>query len=304
MHLEYRAGYYGPHDFQHSPKQDREAQLQEELDSELPNIDLPVYLATAYFRVQENRYFVPVSLVVPASSLAVQRDRDRASLDVLGVVREKTTKFPVGNIRDTIQLSVEPTQSVSTAGAGRKNVQYNIGFLLLPGRYYLKLVVRENQNGRIGTFETDLVIPDQRKQKIKLSSVVLSSQRVPSAKKKTSNLLVEDGQEIVPNVAHAFNPAQPMTFYYEVYDPAHVAEKKDAIHLLTSISFFRGQMKVHETPLVEATALSDNARHAAMFHFEVPMQTLAPGWYTCQVNVIDDAAAFAFPRTEVLVRQP
>ena len=68
MKLEYRAGYYGPRDFQHSTKEDREQQLQAELQSDLPDTDLPVYLAAGYFRTAENKYYVPVSLVVPASA--------------------------------------------------------------------------------------------------------------------------------------------------------------------------------------------------------------------------------------------
>jgi VWFA-related protein len=319
--LEYRMGYYGPRDFQHFTKEDREQQLQEEMMSDLPNTDLPVYLATGYFRTQENKFYVPVSIVVPASALVVQRDKDKASLDVLGVVRDKATKFPVGNIRDNIKLTLEQTQSViadvslpvagapaaggvSAAAPKRKNVQYNTGFLLPPGRYHLKFVVRENQNGRVGTFETDVVIPDLRKEKMKMSTVLLSSQKVPAAKKSQSNPLVSDGQEIIPNVAHVFTPEQSMTLYYEVYDPAKWTQKKDAIHLLTNIEFFRGKVKVYETPLVEAQHLNAAGRKAAAFQFEVPMKALNPGWYTCQVNVIDDAgASFAFPRTQVLVRQ-
>jgi VWFA-related protein len=188
--LEYRMGYYGPRDFQHFTKEDREQQLQEEMMSDLPNTDLPIYLATGYFRAGTGKFYVPVSIVVPASALVVQRDKDKASLDVLGVVRDQSTKFPVGNIRDNIKLTVEQTQSV-TAGVvapipiasgapaspdvsvqsppaaipKRKNVQYNTGFLLPSGRYHLKFVVRENQNGRVGTFESDLVIPDLRKEK-------------------------------------------------------------------------------------------------------------------------------------------
>jgi VWFA-related protein len=308
--LEYRMGYYGPRDFQHFTKQDREQQLQEELMSDLPNTDLPVYLATGYFRSTENKFYVPVSIVVPASAMVAQSDKAKASLDVLGVVRDKTTKFPVGNVRDTIQLTVEQTQSVATgnaslpaAGARRKNVQYNTGFLLPPGRYHLKFVVRENQNGQVGTFESDLVIPDMRKEKMKMSSVMLSSQKAPAGKKSQSNPLVSDGQEIIPNIAHVFTPDQSMTLYYEVYDPAKAADKKDSIHLLTSIEFFRGKVKVYETPLVEAVHLNAADRKAAAFQFEVPMKALNPGWYTCQVNVIDDAgAAFAFPRTQVLVK--
>jgi len=326
--LEYRMGYYGPRDFQHFTKQDREDQLQEEMMSDLPNTDLPIYLGTGYFRGGDGKFYVPISIVVPASGLVVQRDKDKASLDVLGVVRDKNTKFPVGNIRDNIKLTLEQTQSVTagsslpqaaTAGTQpkpgasvslpesvrtRKNVQYNTGFLLPPGRYHLKFVVRENQNGQVGTFESDLVIPDLRKEKLKISSLVLSSQKVAAGKKSQSNPLVSDGQEIIPNIAHVFTPEQSMTLYYEVYDPAKWAEKKDSIHLLTSIQFFRGKVKVYETPLVETQHMNAANRQAATFQFEVPMKALNPGWYTCQVNVIDDAgAAFAFPRTQVLLKQ-
>jgi len=316
--LEYRMGYYGPRDFQHFTKDDREQQLQEEMMSDLPNTDLPVYLATGYFRAQEGKFYAPVSIVVPGSALVAQREKDRASLDVLGMVRDRETKLPVGNIRDSVKLTVEQTQSVTAdavapvAGAGaprttairRKNVQYNTGFLLPPGRYQLKFVVRENQNGRVGTFETDLVIPDLRKEKLKMSSVIFSSQKVPAGKKSQSNPLVSDGQEIIPNVAHVFTQEQSMTLYYEVYDPAKWADKKDAIHLLTNIEFFRGKVKVYETPMVEAQHWNAADRKAAVFQLEVPMKALNPGWYTCQVNVIDDAgAAFAFPRTQLLVRQ-
>jgi VWFA-related protein len=312
--LEYRMGYYGPRDFQHFTKEDREQQLQEELMSDLPNTDLPVYLATGYFRSTENKFYVPVSIVVPASAMVVQSDKAKASLDVLGVVRDKATKFPVGNVRDNIQLTVEQTQSVASSSAPvltqqnatssrRKNVQYNTGFLLPPGRYHLKFVVRENQNGQVGTFESDLVVPDLHKEKMKMSSVMLSSQKAPAGKKSQSNPLVSDGQEIIPNIAHVFTTDQSMTLYYEVYDPAKSADKKDSIHLLTSIEFFRGKVKVYETPLVEAVHLNAADRKAAAFQFEVPMKALNPGWYTCQVNVIDDAgAAFAFPRTQVLVK--
>jgi VWFA-related protein len=325
--LEYRLGYYGPRDFHHFTKEDREQQLQDEMTSDLPNTDLPVYLSTGYFRTREGKFYVPVSIIVPGSALIVQRDKDKASLDVLGVVRDKQTKFPVGNIRDNVKLTLEQTQSVTARGSSplasasgpsagvsalaaiavapkRKNVQYNTGFLLPPGRYHLKFVVRENQNGRVGTFESDVVIPDLRKEKMKMSSVMLSSQKVPAGKKSQSNPLVSDGEEIIPNIAHVFTPEQSMTLYYEVYDPAKWTEKKDSIHLLTNIEFFRGKVKVYETPLVETQHLNAADRKAAAFQFEVPMKALNPGWYTCQVNVIDDAgAAFAFPRTQVLVRQ-
>jgi len=166
-------------------------------------------------------------------------------------------------------------------------------------------VVRENQNGKLGSFETDFTVPDLRKAPLKMSSVVVASQRVASAQKKSQNPLVNEGSELIPNIAHVFAPNQPMLFYYEVYDPAKAAKgnSKDSVHVLTSLQFFRGKVKVYETPVVEAADLNRPERRAAAFSLEVPASQLQPGWYTCQVNVIDDAGGqFAFPRLPVLVR--
>ena len=71
--LEYRKGYYAAADFKHSNKEDRERQLQEELASDLPSTDLPLYLATGYFRLADNKYYVPISLIVPGSEIPFSR---------------------------------------------------------------------------------------------------------------------------------------------------------------------------------------------------------------------------------------
>jgi hypothetical protein len=102
-------------------------------------------------------------------------------------------------------------------------------------------------------------------------------------------------------------------FYYEVYDPARAAapanaqaddRNRQAIHLLTNVAFFRGNSKAYETPLVESDQLNTPDRKAAVFQLEVPLTQLKPGFYTCQVNVIDDAAGqFRFPRLALLVRE-
>ncbi len=304
--LEYRKGYYGPRDFQHLAKEDREQQLEEEMASDIPNTDLPVYLSTEYFRAEEDKYYVPVSIVVPGSAIpfATASDKDKATLDVMGVVREQKVRFPVGNIRETVKLAVEGAQQVR-----QKNIQYNTGFLLLPGSYHLKIVVRENQNGQMGSFETDLVVPDMKKEPLKMSSIVIANQRADAPKKKSQNPLVRDGKEIIPNIAHVFSTDQTMYFYYEVYSPASLKgeqKTKDSgkVRVLTSIQFFKGKVKAYETPLVEAKDLNAPERKAAAFQFEVPLSQLKPGWYTCQVTVIDDAAGtFNFPRLPMLVRE-
>jgi predicted transcriptional regulator len=55
-------------------------------------------------------------------------------------------------------------------------VQYDTALTLAPGKYHLKVVVRENRTGRMGSFETDFAIPDLKSVPLKMSSIVLASQ--------------------------------------------------------------------------------------------------------------------------------
>jgi VWFA-related protein len=305
--VDYRRGYYAPADYQHSTKEDKERQLEAQLASELPSTDLPVYLGAAYFRLEANKFSVPISLVVPGSQIPFTRasDRDKATLDVIGMVSDKDGHL-VTTMRSTVKLAVDTSNNVK-----KKNVQYDTTLTLASGRYHLKLVVRENQTGRMGSFETDLDVPDFRSQPLKMSSIVLATQ-LQSAKKGTEpNPLVRDGQEIIPNVTHVFSTAQHLLLYYEVYDPgrSNTQESREggqagrAIHLLTNVAFFRGKAKVFESSLVELTALNARDRRAGVFQLDLPLGTLKPGFYTCQVNVIDDAAGrFLFPRLALLIR--
>jgi len=310
MKLEFRKGYYAPKDFKHFNSEDKAQQMEEELTSGLPDTDVALYMAASYFRLDERRFYVPVSLVVPGSQIPFTQggDKDKASLDFIGEVLDEL-KRPVASMRETVKLSLDASQEVR-----RKNVQYSTGFLLLPGKYQFKFVVRENQTGRLGSFLTEFTVPDLRKAPLKMSSVVLSSQR-HSSTKKTQNPLVHDGTELVPNIAHVFAPSQHLYFFYEVYEPAkdkapesgESKEKpavKNPVHLLTSIAFFNGKIKVYETPLVEVRQLNTPERKAAVFQFDVPLTQLKAGLYTCQINVIDDAGgAFSFPRVPILVRE-
>ena len=323
--IEYRPGYFAPSDFQHQKTEDRELALTEQMRSDSPATDVAIYLQALYFRQSENMFYIPISLIVPGSQIPFQAkgNSDKATLDIIGQVRtapatpadgQPSTKgLVVGNVRDTVKLALDQNQQVQN-----KNIQYSTAFTLAPGHYHLKFVVRENQTGNMGSFETDIQVPDMKKVPLKLSSVVLASQRTPNTAKPASgspNLLVRDGLQWIPNVAHVFRQDQHLYFLYEVYDPAKqkgVAEppgpaRHDGgpVHVLTSIEFLSGGTKVYETPLVTATSVNVPDRNAVAFQFDVPLTQLKPGAYICQVNVIDDAGgSFSFPRMALKVLPP
>src|SRR5712664_628239 len=340
LKLDYRSGYYAGRDFEHLNRADREQQIQDELASELSQTDVAVYAGASYFRQDDSRYYLSVSLVIPGSQIPfVQaKDKDNATIDVIGEARTADSKFAIGHQRDTVKLALDSAQQVR-----HKNVQYNTGFLLAPGSYHLKFVVRENQSGRMGSFETDVQIPDLRKAPLRMSSVVLSSQRVPAAAKKGSgpHPLVQDQTELVPNITHVFTQDQHLYLQYEVYDaargknptPTPVANgaansgasnsgpnvaagdaaknipqtkaPKDSVRVFTSIEFLQGGMKIYESKPILANEVTAPDRRAVIFQIDLPLQALKPGFYVCQVNVVDDVSGnFAFPRSPILVKEP
>jgi len=303
--LEYRPGYYAPADFQHSGNEDRERQLQDQLASDLPATDMALYLDAMYFRMDDNRFYVPVSLIIPGSQIPFVKggDKDKATIDIIGAVIDEV-KRPVGRARETVKLNLDSSQQ-----ARQKNIQYNTSFNLPLGKYQIKFVVRENQTGRMGSFEADITLPDMKKAPLRMSSIVLASTRQPS---KAQNPLVREGEEYVPNISHVFRQDQHLYLLYEVYSPAQekLADNapkgtKPGINLLSSLELIQGSTKVYETPLVQAKQINVEGRNAVAVELDVPLAGLKPGSYICQLNVVDDAGgSFAFPRFAVLVREP
>jgi VWFA-related protein len=293
--VEARQGYYADRDFAHTANTDRETQLQEMLFSAVSATDLPVFVNAGYFRLAADRYYVPISMAVPGSAVPIpqEKDKDKIALDVLGIVQDEQGR-PVGRIRQTMKL---PPGSVGTLTA--KQILYQSAVTLPPGRFSIKVVVRENTSGLMGSFEAPIVVPELKQAALKVSSVILSTQVQPG-KDKSDNPLIRNGEQLVPNLTHVVGKDQRMLFYFEVYDPAATEAVPD---VRTNLAFYRGKVKVFETPVVERAAIDEPSRKAAIFKLEVPAGAIPPGLYTCQINIIDSVSGkFAFPRLMFLLR--
>src|SRR6185437_1612519 len=227
-------GYYAPADFRHSGRENRERELEEQLASDLPATDIAVYMDASYFRLNERRYYMPVSLLVPGSQIPFVKggDKDKATLDILGEVIDEV-KRPIGHVRETVKLNLN-----ENLNARQKNIQYTTSFNLPAGKYQIKFVVRENQTGRMGSFLADVTLPDMRKAPLKMSSIVLAASRQPS---KRNDPLVRNGEEYVPNISHVYRQDQHMYLLYEIYNPAREKSQdlpkgaKPGINLLSSL---------------------------------------------------------------------
>jgi len=306
--LDYRSGYFASKEFRQFTDSDRERQLQEALMLGDPVTDLSLALEVNYFRQGKDRYFVPVSLKIPGSDieLAKKSGAETTRLDFIGEVKD-SKGLVQGAVRDeiTVKLKGESAGQLSS-----HNLEYDTGFTLQPGTYTLKFLARENQTGKMGTFETKFVVPDLTSERnyLPISSVVLSYQRenldatVASAERDkkliAASPLVQEGRKLVPSVTRVFRKDQDLYVYLEAYQPA--AEKTQP--MLAAVSFYRGKVKAFETAPLRITEGLNPKSKAVPVSFSVPMAQLQPGRYTCQVSVLlPSAQKFAVWRSNMVV---
>ena len=198
----------------------------------------------------------------------------------------------------------------------RRNFHYDAGFTLAPGRYRMKFLVREAQSGKMGTFDARFVVPDLAADSmtLKTSSIIWSSQREPLKaavgeaekikwKKVQSNPLVVGEEKVVPNITKVFRRSQNMYISFDVYDAAPDPADARARKVAVSMSLFNQKgAKAFEAGTLHATELAATRPNAVPVQLQVPLKDLAPGRYTCQINVVDEVGRkFAFPRTAMVV---
>ena len=174
-HVRAREGYYAAKDFGVFTTEDRERQLEEAFRSETPEVELPVAVETAQFRLAQNQVFVPIAAKLAPSALqwAQKRGSHETAFDFAAEVRDAKTNRVVGALRDTITVKIDAEHFQDMQ---QRSLVYQGGIILSPGEYKLKFLARENESGRIGTFEDKFTVPPPLPDRLQLSSVLLSSQ--------------------------------------------------------------------------------------------------------------------------------
>jgi VWFA-related protein len=316
-HVRYRNGYFAPRDFQHLEKEDRNQQLVEALREENPEVDLPIAVETAMFRMSDQQVYVPISAKLSSSALdwAEKHGRHQAEFDFAAEVRTVPAGQSAASLRDTITVHLDEQRFQQV---NRSSLVYQGGVVLAPGIYRLKFVARENESGKIGTFEEPLVVPQRPTAKMSLSSVLLSSQLVPVEKstevqtktegaraKLTSTPLEMNGTKIVPSVTRFFNPQQTLFVFFQAYYPQQAGkdEPLDPATLRAGLVFFRGGVQVNATPLLAPTAVDPKSRTAS-FRISLPLAKLPTGRYTVEaVTIAAGTQQSAFGRAYLALEQ-
>jgi hypothetical protein len=203
----------------------------------------------------------------------------------------------VQNMRDNVNIKLT---DATAAELSKRPIEYDTGFTLLPGKYTMKFLARDDETGRIGTFQTSFVIPNLNKEvkRVPISSVVLSGQRIDvkdaiynaakakdQVKDNAANPLVLNGQKLIPSVTRVFSAGKDLYVYLQAYEQGATTVQP----LMAFVSFYQGKTKVFETQPMEVASAMPNSIKTVPLRFDVALKQLPPGDYDCQVTVLDPA---------------
>jgi VWFA-related protein len=297
--LDYRQGYFAGKEFSKFTTVDKERQLEDALMLGDPITDLTISIEINYFQLNKAEYFVPIVVKIPGRELALAKrgGADHTLIDFVGEIKDVYGGTTVTNVRDNVNIKLSDATASELA---KQPIEYEAGFTLLPGKYMIKFLARDDETGRIGTYQTTFVIPNLNKEekRIPISSVVLSGQRVDlknaiynAAKAKDQekeamvNPLVQDGKKLIPSVTRVFSKGRDFYVYLQAYGQGGSVDRP----LVAFVSFYRGQSKVFETQPMAVTPASTSRLGTVPLSFSIGLNQLPPGQYDCQVTILDPA---------------
>jgi VWFA-related protein len=295
--LDYRQGYYAGKEFGKFTVADKERQLEEALMLEDPITELTIAMEINYFQLNRAEYFVPIVVKIPGRELALAKrgGADHTLIDFVVEVKDLYGGVTISNVRDNVNIKLSDATAAELA---RRPIEYDSGFTLLPGKYSIKLLARDDDTGRIGTYQTNFVIPNLTKEvkKVPISSVVLSGQRVDlkdslynaakgkeEVKDTAANPLVEDNKKLIPSVTRVFSQGKQIYVYLQAYQESSTITTP----LVAFVTLYQGQRKVFETQPVAVSPAALSRLGTVPLNFTIGLSQIPPGQYDCQVTILD-----------------
>jgi FecR protein len=276
---------------------DAERALEQAMRSREPITDLPFLSEINYFQLNRAEFFVPVTLKIAGSQLTGSETPKRIVLDILAEVIDD-----YGTVLQNYREAVDVRLSDDIArGLQARQIVYDTGFTLLPGRYSSKFVIRDGVTGKVGTYQTAVVIPNLSRPNpdLPISAVVLSNELIdpkdalpnsmqPRGFSLDSQLAIDplfiEGKKLIPSVSRTFSKRRDLIAFLQAYEG-----NADVTTPLTAfVTIYSGQTKVFETaPITVKEELTGRKWRTLPVRLAVPLSTVPVGSYDCQVTIVD-----------------
>lgn len=248
-----------------------ESALMSALSAPSSRTGVPTTLSASFIDVPGSGPTLTAATQIATDMLGYGADgKQPAAVDLAGVVLNDDGK-QAGSFKT--RLNVAPlSQPVGVKNAG---VVYNHKLPLKPGLYQVRVAVRDDKSGRVGSAAQWIEIPELASKKLMLSSLLLDDANKPQT------------QQMQFSIDRRFTREAQMTFLTIIYN---AAANGGAPKLDSQIEILRRGQRVIASP-VRPIPLEPNTDVARIpYGAGIALKSLAPGRYVLRVTVYDRSA--------------
>ena len=120
---------------------------------ENPITELSIAMEIDHFQLNRAEYFVPIMVKIPGRELALAKrgGAEHTLIDFVGEIKDHGWRQHGQPMSATTSTSSSPTPP--RPNSPHRPIEYDTGFTLLPGKYMIKFLARDDETGRIGTYQ-------------------------------------------------------------------------------------------------------------------------------------------------------
>lgn len=264
-------------------------ELRDALESPLPLSSLPLAVTATVFKgptvKNTTQGSLVISTLVAGSTLpfAEAEGMFKNDLEILAMATDEKGKSFSTN-RNTVNLNMKPDTAKRVTATGFRIIN---AIDLAPGRYTLRVGVRESNTRKAGSVMLDVEVPDFGKEKLSMSDLAITSAMsgvAPTIRPK------DPLEKLLPGpltTYRDFATADEIALFTEIYDNVTQPHKVE----INATVKAEGGTSVFSTR--EERDSADLKGSAGGFGFEarIPLKAFAPGLYVLRVDAtmrIDD----------------
>lgn len=253
-------------------------ELKEALESPLPLPGLPLALAATVFKGPAPKGSVVISTFVHGGSLPLTDDKGmfKNDLEVLAVATDSKGKS-FSTDRNTVNLNMKPDTAKRLQATGFRVIQ---SLDLAPGRYLLRVAVKEGNTRKAGMVSYDLEVPEFTQEPLTMSDIALTSAlsgAAPTIRPK------DPLEKLLPGPLTTFREfptVDEIALFAEVYDNIKASHK---VEISATVKAEGGQTVFETREEHDSSELAGSAGGYG-FQARVPLNKLAPGLYVLRVE--------------------
>ena len=259
-------------------------ELREAMESPLPLPALPLAVTAAVFKGPAPKGAVVISTLVNGSTLPLVEDGGmfKNDLEVIGLATDNKGKS-FSTDRNTVNLNLKPDTAKRVQATGFRVIQ---SLELPPGKYQLRVAVREGNTKKAGMVTYDVEVPDFTKAPLVMSGVALTSAMTgiaPTIRPK------DPLEKLLPGpltTYREFSQADELALFTEIYDNVK-APHKTAI--AATVKAEGGQTLFQTREERDSAELAGSAGGYG-FQARIPLRKMEPGLYVLRVEATAQSA--------------